>query len=355
MRSLYIGSTVPHAGKSLLCYGLGRLAQERGLRLGYFKPLGGNPSRSGDVVVDRDALFMAKALRLDEPLPLISPVVAEQPLLDAVLEDDGQGLLERVVEAHARLSADKDLLIVGGAGDLLEGKLLGLDGAAVVKRLAARALVVMSYQGIGGLDAVLWIREVLGERLLGVVINRVPPPCAAWAREKLTRYLERHGMPVLGVLPSDDVLESVSVGDLAANLSAEVLAGVDRLNVLVERVVIGAMNLESALKILRRARNKAVITGGDRADIQLASLETSTRCLILTGGHYPNEIILSKARESGVPVLLVRGDTFSTVERVEAIIGKLHPHEMEKLDRAAAMVGASLDFDRLLSLLEGAA
>ena len=55
--------------------------------------------------------------------------------------------------------------------------------------------------------------------------------------------------------------------------------------------------------LLRKARNKAVITGGDRADIQLAALETSTKCIVLTGDLYPNAIILARAQECGVPIV----------------------------------------------------
>ena len=38
-------------------------------------------------------------------------------------------------------------------------------------------------------------------------------------------------------------------------------------------MLVGAMSVESALSYFRRKPNKAVITGGDRADIQLAALE----------------------------------------------------------------------------------
>ncbi len=40
-----------------------------------------------------------------------------------------------------------------------------------------------------------------------------------------------------------------------------------------------------------RGENMAVITGGDRTDLQLAALETSTTCLILTGSISPDPLI----------------------------------------------------------------
>ena len=47
--------------------------------------------------------------------------------------------------------------------------------------------------------------------------------------------------------------------------------------------MLGAMGAELALKFFRTKPDKIVITGGDRADIQLAALETDTKCLVLTG------------------------------------------------------------------------
>ena len=92
----------------------------------------------------------------------------------------------------------------------------------------------------------------------------------------------------------------------------------DKLDQLAEHFSIGAMNVDAALRFFRRVPNKAVITGGDRADIQLAALQTSTRCLILTGDLYPNERILTRAEEMGVPVVLVSQDTSTVAANLRA-------------------------------------
>ena len=68
--------------------------------------------------------------------------------------------------------------------------------------------------------------------------------------------------------------------------------------------------------------NKAVITGGDRPDIQLAAMETSTRCLILTGNIRPEAQIISRAEEEGIPILSTHHDTMTTIERIEGFFGK---------------------------------
>jgi BioD-like phosphotransacetylase family protein len=70
-------------------------------------------------------------------------------------------------------------------------------------------------------------------------------------------------------------------------LTAQVLTKDVPMDAVVENLTVGAMTAEAALRRMRKQRNKAVITGGDRTDIQLAALETSTSCLVLTGNLEP--------------------------------------------------------------------
>jgi hypothetical protein len=110
---------------------------------------------------------------------------------------------------------------------------------------------------------------------------------------------------------------------------------------------VGAMD-GTTLFAFRDSR-KAVITGGHRTDIQLAALETDTTCMVLTGGVSPNEIILARAREKGVAVLTVSGDTTATVDRFESLLGRLRIREREKIRRGIELVRAAVDADAILS------
>ena len=128
-------------------------------------------------------------------------------------------------------------------------------------------------------------------------------------------------------------------------------AGTDRLDLLVESLVIGAMNVSSALRYFRKRHNKAVVTGGDREDLQLAALETSTQCLILTGHLAPSDRILRRAEEMEVPILSVDLDTLTTVEIVEHSFNQVRLHEPVKVHCVREMYAAHLDCDRLLMAL----
>jgi len=119
----------------------------------------------------------------------------------------------------------------------------------------------------------------------------------------------------------------------------------------VEHMLVGAMSAEAALTYFRRKPNKAVITGGDRADIQLAALETSTRCLILTGNLYPSPVVLNRADELGVPVLLADTDTLSAIEIVEGYLGRSRVQQPQKVDRFVALLNENLNYSALYESL----
>jgi BioD-like phosphotransacetylase family protein len=134
------------------------------------------------------------------------------------------------------------------------------------------------------------------------------------------------------------------VRELAEGLQAEILCSSECSDELVEHMLVGAMSVESALSYFRRKPNKAVITGGDRADIQLAALETSTRCLILTGNIYPSPAVINRAEELCVPVLLTRLDTLGTIEIIENFFGKSRFQQPQKMERFTQILDEHFDF-----------
>jgi hypothetical protein len=179
----------------------------------------------------------------------------------------------------------------------------------------------------------------------------VAPEGLATLRAEVEPALERLGFPVLGVMPRSPLLRSVTVEELVRRLDARVLCCQDRLDLLVETLSIGAMNVNSAMEFFRRRRNMAVVTGADRTDIQLAALEASTQCLILTGVGDPLPQLISRAEELEVPVLKVDHDTLTTVETIDAAFGHGRLHEAVKASYAIRLVQEHCNFSRLFERL----
>ncbi len=351
--NLYVASTSGNSGKTLVVLGLAKIWAGRGVSVGYVKPLGKAPVVEGGGVVDEDAAFLVKELGLPGTPEDTCPVVVTQDLLISAYRRSLTELRERVDRAVARASARCDVLLVGGAANLRDGIFLGLSPLEIVAAHDCKVLLVDRFRGERSMDQVLWAAGVLGERLLGVVLNRVDPARETFVRDMVRPFFESRGIRTYGAVPSDPLLDSVSVAALAVALPATVAWGEELLETMIERFCVGAMDVESALRVFRRIPRKAVITGGARADIQLAALETDTRCLVLTGGIPPNDLILHKAEEKGVPVLVTRDDTMITVERFEQLVGRHRIRESAKIARAVGLISANVDSAGILASLKG--
>jgi BioD-like phosphotransacetylase family protein len=355
--TLLIGSCEPFSGKSAVVLGLARQLRLQGLEVRFGKPLAtsleaeGLPP-AGEPLVDPDVRFVGATLGLEEhqlipSLDAMEPALARQRLMAGNLSP-GPGFLA-LKEQLAQASGGVALL--EAAGSLHEGLLYGLSLPQLARGLEAPVLLVQPWTDSRSVDSLLAARTELGEHLAGVVLNAVNPSMIAQMVEDVVPALENLGIPILGVMPRSPLLRSVTVEELARRLGAEVLCCRDRLDLLVETLSIGAMNVNSAMEFFRRRRNMAVVTGADRTDIQLAALEASTQCLILTGAGDPLPQLLTRAEELEVPLLKVEHDTLTTVEVIEQAFGHVRLHEAVKATYAFRLVEEHCDFDRLFTRL----
>jgi BioD-like phosphotransacetylase family protein len=347
MANLYVTSAETFSGKSALCIGVGAHFRTKGLRVGYMKPVNVNCGLREGLPYDDDVAFAKEVFNLTEASALLAPVGLTPAKLEQQLRGPEIDYEARYAEALAQLSAGRDVLVLEGGRSWREGYVAGLSSKRVVELAQARVLIVLKYEHTLLADRALAAQDYYGPALMGVVINETPRSAMDEAREALRPYLVRHQLPVLGILPRDPMLAAPTVAELAEGLRAEVLTGADHLGELVEHTLVGAMSAESALVHLRRLAHKAVITGGDRADIQLAALDTSTRCLILTGNLYPSPVVLNRADELGVPVLLADMDTLSAIDVVESYVGHGRVQQTQKIDRFGALLTEHLDFAAL--------
>ena len=354
MKSLYITSVEKYSGKTALCLALGKIYQEKGLNVGYLKPFSLRPWRVGDKIADEDASFVIDILGMNaKPWEMAPVVVTSEMLRDYLTSKEKVDYMPQVIEAAKTLEERKDLLLLEGGGSLREGYVMNLPTPDVAEELGSAIIVVVKYiEDASLLDDVLAAKFRLPESLSGVVINRVPQHALSFVNNLVVPYLENQGVPVLGVLPEDNSLAALSVGEIVEILNAEVLTSCYDPEALVEALMVGAMTEDSALRRFRKQPNKAVITGGGRTDIQLAAMETSTTCLILTGNLHPSNLIIKQAEDMCMPILLVPSNTMETVEALDRIFGKTRLGQKEKLDKFMAYVKENIDLKRLDKALE---
>jgi uncharacterized protein len=348
---LLIASTEAYSGKTATILGLSFLSLERDISIGYGQPLATNFAHNDDNIKQtEDSNFIATTLELSSnqaksPFLFLNRQTINQRLKGKDQKDYTQTLQEYVKQIEG------DLVILEGPGNLWEGSIFNLSVPEIAEVVDASILLVARYHPLLMVGSLVTAKNFLGDRLLGVVINDISPTELETAKETIKPYLDSHGIPVLGMIPKDRILNSVSVREIATRLNAQVLCCSEHLDWMVESLSIGAMNVNSALGYFRQRENMAVVTGGDRAELQMAALETSTQCLILTGRIPPKELIIERAENLEIPILSVDTDTLTTVEIIDNAFGKVPIQEAIKVRQIQHLMRQHFDIDRLLKQL----
>ncbi len=347
MSRLYVATVEEKAGKTFLSVGLCRALAARGYSVTYGKPVGrANTYREGRPF-DRDGEVVADALGKVSPEELLGLVGGELPRWWTPPTDAWE-CIDRLAQK------DADIGVLEGREWLGRGLYSGLWDVALAARLQASILLVARYRGEGTVDQVLTAARLVGDeaRAVGVVLNEVSVDTELEdVQGHVTPYLEEQGIPVMGVVPFERRLRAVRLGYLVEVLGTEPVVTGD-LELEVERFLVGAMRGESALRYMRRIPGQlAVITGGDRADIQTAALEVPrVRALILTGGLRPETSVLTEAAERNVTVIVTGQDTMTVAEGAESLVGRA-PLGSGQLALVDDLISDGIQMDRLLEAL----
>lgn len=331
MKSIFISSVNAKSGKTVITLGL---ALNSKVYTGFFKPFQEKMITVNGQQVEEDAYLMQSLVDFGANAAELCPFPREKL----------SGLtMDRVVEAYDRVSHDKELMIIEGLENITTGFLYGLSTFDLVERLKSD-LILLSDVRPESLDRVAMIKNYLDYRgisLKGVILNL----CNDVGIEN---FLINKGIPVVGSMPYTPSLRTLHVFEIADQLNGIVITGNENLDNLVEKTLIGAMSKESALKYFERVPNKAVITGGDRSEIILTALNTSTSCIVLTGGLLPAQEVIDRARFLGVPMISVKEDTLSASETVDKMIARIDPTDERKIKTIKEEVAKNVDLDRIL-------
>lgn len=335
MKALYVVSLDEAVGKTALCAGIGKHLASKGNRVTYFKPFaaGAAPGPDGDSQFMRRVLGTASA----EPVPLEPQALG------------GGEALQKVKQALAGIeqATPDGILLLEGWGSLQGNEALAGLTVEVARHAGASVILLLRYRLKLDWAGVAAMVGRFGAQLLGVVVNMAPARKLPQVQAQAIAGLS--GTRLLGVLPEERWLLSVSVAELAEHLGAEVLCCREGLAELAENVMLGPMLVGSGKDYFDRKDSKVVISRSERPDMQLAALATSTRALVLSGEARPSPQVLFMAEEKGVPVLATPHGTEAVVSKVEEAMERARFRQENKLERLQASLA------RHLSLVELAA
>lgn len=331
MKSIFVNSVTPRSGKTVITLGL---ALNSKVFTGFFKPFQEKIITVNGQQVEEDAYLMQSVIDFEASTTELCPFPKESiPSLT----------MEQVEDAYGRVSKNKELMIVEGVEFITAGFLYGLSSFDIVERLHSDFILLCNAdpESLDRLALMKHYMDYRGIHLKGVILNYCNDV-------GLENFLKGKGIPIVGSMPYTPSLRTLHVFEIVEELNGIVLAGNEGMDNLVEKTIIGAMSRDSALRYFERAPNKAVITGGDRDDVALAALGTSTSCIILTGGLLPSREVIDRARAAGVPLVSVREDTLAASEAIEKMIARIDPTDEKKIKLIKDVVAKNVDVNRIL-------
>jgi len=351
--SVYVVSPSERSGKTTLIMALSMKAMELGRRVGYFKPIGyGSEVGASGEIIDEDARNMKEILGLQESVDLLCPVVVEKFRFMGKL--DKVGILEareKIVRSYKKVSDGKELVFIDGPNSISGGLFLNCSVPSLAKEFSARVLLVSRVKENSFIDELLLTIDYCrksGVVPMGAILNRVSAEYLEL--EKIARaLLEKDGIEVLGSIPDSDFLSALRVREIHELIGGEILAGEGGMDNLVRTFLVGAMSMESAINYFRKSTDKLVVVGGDRKDIISAALETRTSAIIATGNLYPSVKVLPRADELNVPIILVPYDTYTTLQHIQKIVGKIKPGDKQRLELAKKLFEENVRWEKILA------
>ena len=359
-KRVFLAATGQNRGKTTTSLGMLAAIRDRGLRLGFVKPVGQRYLVVDGTRADEDAVLMSEVFALPDALNDMSPVTLPRHFTtDFIMGRVDEDLGAAVTAACDRVAAEKDVVVIEGTGHAGVGAVVGLSNARAAAILGSPVIIV-SEGGVGRpIDEIVLNRSLFaaqGVDVLGAVVNKVDIVSHPHLPEVLARGLAQHDIRLLGCIPYSEFLANPSLELIATHLDGELLAGEATPGATIGWVAIGAMQARHAVELLRD--RTLLITPGDRDDLIRAAIDTNRHAvvprvigLILTGGFRPPEGVMDELRDAGVFAYLVGTDTYRTAQAVDEILVKTHASDVEKIDTIIELVGGALDVDALLERL----
>ncbi len=358
--SIYVAATNQHVGKTTSTLGLVSALRQKGINLGYCKPVGQRYLDVDNIRVDKDTLLFADLLGFEIVPGYHSPVIlgtgATTSFLDNPHRYDFRGDL-----AHAAryLEEQHELVIFEGTGHPGVGSVVGLSNADVAKMMGSYVIMIVE-GGIGNtIDRLHMSLAMFREQqvpILGVIVNKVRADKLDKIRHYVGLKLRDFGLPLLGVLPYDETLAYPIISTINQAVNGAIIHNIDQLERQVEDIMAGSLIDATRIK---DAKNILMVVGADRVNSALHKIELLSKVndldtspiagIVATGEGEIKEESIIYVKKHKIPLIRTRLDTFGSVIKISRIEVKINRQTPWKISKAIELIKDHVDLDQVLN------
>lgn len=357
---LYIAATSQHVGKTTSTLGLMAAIRARGHSVSYCKPVGQEFVELGELRVDKDALLFARGMDFELHAELHSPVIIGSGVTAKYLDDPTQyDFASRITKASRRLQSVNDIVIYEGTGHPGVGSVCDMSNAQVARLLGAPVVMIVE-AGIGStIDKLNMNLALFREQRVpvrGVIVNKCRPRKIAKVEKYVGKYLDKLGIPLLGVLPYEKTLSNPIMATIRRALKGKTLLHKNRLDNPVDNVASGSLLAQAEVENLK---DLLIIASARRLNEALDALQkilaerqldgSTVAGVVVTGADaanfQPSSDFLSKYR---IPVISCPLDTYGAAVRISQMEVKINLKTPWKIRRAVELIEERVNMDLLL-------
>ena len=358
-KAIYIATTEPNCGKSIISLGLMQLLLGKAAKVGYFRPII-DDLKVGEIDnhINTITSYFNLDLKYEDAFAFTRSEVIK--LKNKNKEDE---IISTIIEKYKAVEERYDFVLVEGSSFSGEGAIIEFDiNVLIAKNLGAPAIIIANGKGKSINDLVSNLHMAFdsfrdkGVKVLAVVANKVTEENQLTIISELESNLPS-GI-IVSAIPLNPTLTNPSIKEIVETLDAEVLFGKAHINNQAGNFSVGAMQLHNYISHLKD--NGLVITPGDRADIILGALQAnisdnypSISGIVLTGGLKPEDSIIKliKGLSDIVPIISAKGGTFAVANRIGTIKSQIYAENTEKINTSVKEFDKHVNADELLERL----
>ena len=338
--SIYITTTEPYSGKSLVSLGITELLLRRTPNVGIFRPvIEAPPAMQRDKNIDLLLTYYNLEIDYADTYAMYSKDVAD--LIAAGRYDE---VLDRIIAKYKNLERQCDFVLCIGSDFEAGGSAMEFNyNADIARHLGSPVLIVSNAfektveQVINEVKIAHEAFEDAGCQILGTIVNRTDLEVVYDLIERLEDEMpDSHAL--LSVIPARNMLSSPTLREVADYMGARVLYGAEHLDLLAHNYLVIAMSIPNYLPHL--TENALLITPGDRCEVILSALQAhqsrnypKIAGLLLTGGLQPPpavDLLLSGLSEI-LPILSVPTDTYQTALNIGHVRSYITAESVDKI------------------------
>lgn len=358
-KNIFVAASRQHVGKTTTTLGLVASYLERGLDVGYCKPVGQRYLTFQNMIVDKDTVLFADMIKFKLNPELHSPVIFNRGATEQFLDNpDTELFYPKIEHAKRHFEKNNELTIYEGTGHPGVGSVGHVSNAKIAKMLDAGVVMVVE-GGIGStIDMLNLCMALFREEnvpIIGVIVNKVRIDKLEKVAHYVGKWLKPLDIPLLGVIPYDESLAFPLVKTIADTIKGNVIAHEDQLDNKVENILAGSLVDLKELKtfqnqlLLSSARNVGramdkVISFSSLVDIEHSPLAG----IVVTGeGEIPDKT-LAYIDKFKIPTIRTHFDTYGVTIKISRIEVKINRRTPWKIKRAIELIQKSVDLDKIL-------